>query len=342
MFRLSLAAQLVALSLAAAALAPAAGRLDDYALAHDHFYNLEYDEAIQANRRLIKQHPGDPLVYTDLAASILYKELLRLGKLETKAFKDDNDFLSWEKPLPDPKAAEDFEKALRRGREVAEAALEKDPRDPRALYSLSTNYGLEANYKFMVKKAYIGALRTGNKADSLGQRLIKTKPDFVDGYLVVGTHEYVVGSLPWAVRYMVAIGGIRGSKEKGERYVTRVAQEGDLARDGARALLILMLRRESRPLEAVKVIEGLIRDYPRNYLMHLELAGLYEDAGQEDKALQVFRRIQAKVQANQDRFGRMPARAREALTRKIKELERELQTRHQSFARPASLAARHR
>ncbi|MDA1314565.1 MAG: hypothetical protein O2968_14595, partial [Acidobacteria bacterium] len=204
---------------------------------------------------------------------------------------------------------------------IGQLFLKKNPRDPRTLYALSTNYGLEANYKFMVEKAYIGALRTGNKADDYGRRLIKGRPDFVDGYLVAGTHEYVVGSLPWAIRYLVALGGLRGSKEKGERYVTRVAREGDLARDAARALLILMLRREARPLEAVKVVEDLIRDYPRNYLMHLELAGLYEDAGQHDKAFTVFRRIKAKVEANEDRFGRMPARARDALSRRIEELE---------------------
>ena len=105
--------------------------------------------------------------------------------------------------------------------------------------------------------------------------------------------------------------------------MTRVAREGDLARDAARALLILMLRRERRPLEAVEVIESLIRDYPRNYLMHLELAGLAEDAGNEEEAIEVFRRIQAKVKTNEDRFGRMPARAQEALDRKIAEFEQD-------------------
>ncbi|MDA1315125.1 MAG: hypothetical protein O2968_17475, partial [Acidobacteria bacterium] len=48
MLRFFPAAQFVVLILAAAVLAPAADP-DDYALAHDHFYNLEYDEAIRAN-----------------------------------------------------------------------------------------------------------------------------------------------------------------------------------------------------------------------------------------------------------------------------------------------------
>ena len=316
--------QLSVLSLAGlGAFASAADRVDYFALAHDHFFNLEYDEAIEAGRRLVEQRPNDPIAHTHLATAILYKELLRLGKLETKAFKGDNSFFLWEKPEPDAKVAEEFERAMLRGREIAEAALDKNPNDRIALYALATNYGVDANYRFMVKNSYFGALRTGGRADEYSRKLIKWHPDFIDGYLVASTHEYVVGSLPWAVRYMIAVGGIRGSKKKGEEYVTRVTREGDLARDAARALLILMLRRERRPLEAVEVIESLIRDYPRNYLMHLELAGLAEDAGNEEEAIEVFRRIQAKVKTNEDRFGRMPTRAQEALDRKIAEFEQD-------------------
>jgi len=208
--------------------------------------------------------------------------------------------------------------------EYEEAILERNPRDARALYALSTNYGLASTHQFMVDMSYFGALRSGNRADEHSRQLIKSHPYFVDAYLIAGTHEYVVGSLPWAIRYMVAIGGLRGSKARGEEYVRRVAEEGDLARDSARALLVLLLRRERRPLEAIPVIEDIITDFPRNYLMHLELAGLYEDAGNDEKLLDVFRYIHAKVKTNTDRFGRMPARAQRALARRIAEVEKEM------------------
>lgn len=306
------------------ALTARAGDTVDYqTLGHESFYNLEYEEAIEASQSLVNLRPLDPVAFNDLATAILYKELLRLGKLETKAFKGDNDFLAWDKPTADPKAKKEFETALVRGRNVAEAMLSKNPRDARALYALSTNYGLESTYQLMVDTSYFGAMRNANRADEYSRKLIDSHPGFIDAYLVAGTHEYVVGSLPWAIRYMVAIGGLRGSKEKGKKYVRRVAEEGDMARDSARALLVLLLRREQRPLEAIPVIEGIIRDFPRNYLMHLELAGLYEDAGKDQKALDVFREIHAKVKTNTHRFGRMPARAQQALARKIAEAEKE-------------------
>ncbi len=298
--------------------------VDDRTLGHEHFHNLEYEEAIEANRRLVAQKPDDPVAHNRLATSILYKELLRLGKLETKAFKGDNQFHAWEKPSVDPKVTKEFEGVLLRGRQVAEDTLEADSRNVRARYALSTSYGLQSTYQFMMRTAYFGALRSSNLADKHSRESIKTHPEFIDGYLIAGTHEYVVGSLPWAVRYMVAFGGVRGSKKKGEEYVRRVAENGDLARDSARALLVLLLRREQRPLEAVAVLESIIRDFPRNYLMHLELAGLYENAGQDDTALDIFRQIQLKVKTNTDRFDRMPTRLQEALSRRIAEAEKKM------------------
>lgn len=302
--------------------AAASDGIDERALGHDHFYNLEYEEAIEANRRLVAQRPDDPAAHNRLATAILYKELLRLGKLETKAFEGDKQFHAWEKPTADPKVWKEFKGVLLRGRQVAEDLLETDSQDVQALYALSTNYGIESTYQFMVRAAYFGALHSSKRADKHSRESIKTDPGFIDGYLIAGTHEYVVGSLPWAVRFMVAVGGVRGSKKKGEEYVRLVAETGDLARDSARALLVLLLRREHRPLEAVPVLEDIIRDFPRNYLMHLELAGLYQNGGQDDMALDIFRDIQAKVKTNRDRFGRMPPRVQEALARRIAEIER--------------------
>jgi tetratricopeptide (TPR) repeat protein len=185
---------------------------------------------------------------------------------------------------------------------------------------------MEANYQFMIEKAYFGALRNGGKARKHSQKLVKQYPDFVDAYLVLGVYEYVVGSLPWAIRAVIAIGGINGSKQKGEEYVRKVAEEGNWNRNEARSLLALLLRREKRPLQAAEVIRGLMRDFPRNYVLHLELGAMYQDAGEKDRALATFREVRSKVNRNEDRFGRMPARAVEALDRKIEKLAEDIQT----------------
>ena len=68
----------------------------------DHFFNLEYDQAIADYNRLIQQNPSDPMPYNDLASAQLYKELHRLGLLDSSALGGDNRFLRDGKPQADP------------------------------------------------------------------------------------------------------------------------------------------------------------------------------------------------------------------------------------------------
>ncbi len=303
---------------AAAAAAPAAS---DRAAGHDHYFNLEYDEAVAAYERALQAEPDDPAIYNHLATAILYKELNRLGMLETSAFKGDNRFLQRKKPKPDPGVKDKIFGYLERGRLLAAGRLEEAPDDRAALFVISHNYALRANYQFMVDKAYFRALRNGRRAKKFSNSLRKYHPQFVDADLVSGVQEYVVGSLPWAVRAVVAIGGVRGNKARGEAMVARVAREGNHARDEARTLMALVHRREGRPLEAAKMLDSLLRDYPRNYVLQLEMAAMYLDAGNERRALEIFKEVYRKYEADEQRFARIPPRLAGALERRIEELE---------------------
>jgi tetratricopeptide (TPR) repeat protein len=291
----------------------------DYRQSGDnHFFNLEYDEAIRDYTRLSEQNPEDPLAFNSLATAHLYKELYRLGLLESSALRGDNEFLKQRRPDPDPQARARFEAALDQGREVAESLLARNPRNEIALYALGNNYALHGNYEFMVEKAWFAALRHGSKAREYCEQLRKLNPDFVDAYLVLGVHEYVVGSLPLPVKILAAIGGMRGSKQKGEAYVARVTREGKYARNDARVLLVIFYRREKRPLEAARLLEELIADFPRNYVLGLELASMYSDAGQFDRALVAFENLLKKAEEKAPGYQRLP---RDAVLRKIERLK---------------------
>ena len=198
----------------AAGLLPASEPLGYREIGHDHFFNLEYDLAIEAYRSLVDEYPADFHAYNYLSTAILYQELLRLGMLETSAFKGDNEFLKSKKPKPDPEVGREFERVLLEGRKLAQAALQESPGDVQARYALSTNYGLHGNQQFMIKKSYFGALRNGNRANKHSRKILKHNSDFVDAYLVAGVHEYVIGSLPWAIRALIVFGGIHGNKKK--------------------------------------------------------------------------------------------------------------------------------
>lgn len=285
---------------------------------NEHFFNLEYDEAIADYNKLIQEKPDDPLAYNHLASAQLYKELHRLGLLESSALREENEFLRQKRPQPDPQARVRFEETLSRGRQVAESTLARDRRNTLALYALGTNYALRGNYEFMVEKSWFAALRSGGKAREYCEQVRKLDSDFVDAYLVLGVHEYVVGSLPLPVKLLARIGGMHGSKEKGEAYVTKVAREGKQARDDARVLLVILYRREKRPLEAARLLETLMKEFPRNYVLGLELASMYNDAGQYGHALATYKELLKKADEGAPGYQRLP---RASVQRRIEKFE---------------------
>ena len=73
--------------------------------------------------------------------------------------------------------------------------------------------------------------------------------------------------------------GIHGDKEKGIRTVQDVAANGKLNRVDAEIFLCALYRRENQTGTAVPLVEDLIRRFPRNYLLRLELSQMYSMAG---------------------------------------------------------------
>jgi len=257
----------------------------------DHFYNLEYDEAIAIFRQYVERHPEEPGGYNHLAQSILYREMFRTGALETELVSGNNPFLRRPKMNPTPEDQKQFDEAIRRSMELSQARLEKNPRDTRALYTLGVAHGLRANYNFLVRKAWREALRDATAARKLHNQVTELDPSFTDARLVQGVHEYVVGSLPWHWRVLGFLIGFRGNKQEGIRILHEVAERGQVNKLDAKVLLSAIYRRERQPERAVPLIQELMASFPRNYLLYFELAQMYSEIGQGRQALEVLAKV---------------------------------------------------
>ena len=56
----------------------------------DYFNNLEYEKAIKEFQAALKAHPDDPYAVNHLLAGVIFKELYRIGALDTEAYAADN------------------------------------------------------------------------------------------------------------------------------------------------------------------------------------------------------------------------------------------------------------
>jgi tetratricopeptide (TPR) repeat protein len=251
----------------------------------DHFYNLEYDRAIGVFRRAIAESPGSPDLHNHLAQTLVFREMYRNGALESELVSGNNSFLRRPKLNPTQEIEKEFLAEVAQAMSLAEARLKQNRNDTAALYALGIAHGLRSNYYWVVKKAWRDSLRDATAARKLHNRISELEPGNVDARLVQGLHDYIVGSLPLMWKMVGFLAGIRGDKEKGIRTVQEVAAKGVLNKVDAEVFLCALYRRENQPAKAAPLVEDLVRRFPRNYLLRLELSQMHSMAGDGKKAL---------------------------------------------------------
>jgi tetratricopeptide (TPR) repeat protein len=260
------------------------------ASAFDHFYNLEYDRAVTEFDQVLHRHPDDPFAVNHMLTGVLIRELYRMGAMNTGEYANDS-FIGQAHRPADPKVKEQIKGLLQRALDLEEKELKANANDVDALYARGSTRAQFAVYTALVERAWYSALRSAVGARHDHERVLELNPNYVDAKLVVGTHNYVMGSLPWAVKAAVALIGLSGSKEKGFQYLKDVSAANTEASVDGEVVLSLFLRREHRYAESLAVMRVLIPQYPRNLLFALEEGNLLRAMGQDGEAAAAYRKV---------------------------------------------------
>jgi tetratricopeptide (TPR) repeat protein len=217
-----------------------------------------------------------------------------------------NPFLRRIKIEPGEADQKEFFDAVTRAITLCDGRLLANPKDTEALYVQGVSFGLRSNYNFLVRKAWMDSLKDATRARKAHARVSELDPGNVDALMVPALHEYVVGSLPWYMKVLGFLTGYRGDKDTGIRLLERVVKEGDRNRDNARFLLCAVYRRERRAADAVPLVRELIRDFPRNYILRMELAQMYSDVGRKEDGLAVVAEMERLKNKRAPGYDRMP------------------------------------
>jgi tetratricopeptide (TPR) repeat protein len=271
-----------------------------------HFYNLEYDQAVAVFERAIAQNAGLPDLHNHLAQTLIFREMFRNGALESELVSGSNSFLRRPKLNPTPETEKRILDEIAKCMALSDAQLKRNPKDTAAMYASGIAYGLRSNYFWVVKKSWHDSLRDATAARKLHNRISELEPNNVDARLVQGLHDYIVGSLPWGYKMLGFLIGIHGDKEKGIRTVQEVARNGKLNRVDAEVLLCALYRRENQSKLAVPLVQDLIRRYPRNYLLRMELGQMYSQSGDGVRGLQALEEVVRLKQSHAPGFDRVP------------------------------------
>jgi tetratricopeptide (TPR) repeat protein len=271
-----------------------------------HFYNLEYDEALASFHAEVAKNPTSPEAMNHVAQTILYRQMFRAGTLESQMVTGNNPFLRRAEMKIGAADEKEFLDSIERALALCDARLQQHPDDIPALYAQGVSYGLRANYHFLVHKAWIDALKDVTASRKAHHRVTELDPNNVDARLVQGVYDYVVGSLTPLWRTLGFLAGYVGDRNRGIETLQMVAEKGKINRTDAAVILCAILRRERRPKETVPYLLDLIDKYPRNFLLRLELVQMYGEFGERDKALAVISQLEQMKKNHASGFERIP------------------------------------
>ncbi|HKT89731.1 MAG TPA: hypothetical protein VJQ59_14900 [Candidatus Sulfotelmatobacter sp.] len=258
--------------------------------AFDHFYNMEYDRALQEFEKIVEKRPNDPFALNHLLTAVLMRDLYETGSMNTGDYANDS-FIGRTPRPTDPKIKQEIKDLARRAENIEDQELKANPNDVNALYCRGVTRAQFAVYTGIVERAWFSALRNAVGARHDHERVLELDPNYIDAKLVVGTHNYVVGNLPWSVKMAAAIAGLSGSKEKGLEYLREVARSNGENAVDAKVVLTLFLRREHQYDEALGYMNELTARYPHNHLFPTEVANLDRAAGRLPEAEAMYRKV---------------------------------------------------
>jgi tetratricopeptide (TPR) repeat protein len=251
---------------------------------------MYYERSIQEFTQVSQRHPDDPDAVNHLLTAVLFRELDRIGALDAGDYANDS-FINGKHRPADPKTCDQIKQLVSKAQALEEKRLQSNPKDEGALYARGVTRAQFATYTALIEHAWFSALRNAVGARHDHERVLELDPHNLDAKLVVGAHNYVVGSLPWGVKAASTVVGLGGNKEKGLEYLQAAAAGNTETSIDAKVILMVFLRREGRLDESLQILRSLIPQYPHNVLFAIEEGNLLRAKKQNREAEAVYRRV---------------------------------------------------
>src|SRR5215469_1859029 len=191
----------------------------------DHFYSLEYDQAIRDFQSAWEVRPDEPNAINHVLEARLFQQLYKYNALDTRLYMKQR-FLSGKQVPIDPAIKKQLLELAEQAIVASDKRLKSNPKDVQALYTRGVAEGLRSTYLAVAEHSFWAALRNALAARHDHEEVLRLQPDFNDAKTVVGAHNYVVGSLSVPTKAMAGIAGIHGDKKRGLDMLADAARSG--------------------------------------------------------------------------------------------------------------------
>ncbi|MEO6817640.1 MAG: hypothetical protein ABI177_13165 [Edaphobacter sp.] len=238
-------------------------------------YNLDFRAAHQKFQQWMSAHPQDPMGPASDAAASLFGEFDRLHIIDVQLFADQSRFDSRQRLTPDPAVRKSFDERANQANGLADAALQRNPKDATAFYVKTVICGMKSDYALMIEKRDIAALNLSKQASSYSKQVLAINPTLYDAYLATGVENYMLSLKSAPIRWILSITGAETDREEGIRLLRLTASKGHYLAPFARMMLAVAALRDNHPQEAKDILGALSKEFPNNTLYVRELARIH-------------------------------------------------------------------
>ncbi len=245
------------------------------ARASNELYNLDRERALATYREAVAADPDDASAHRGLASALWIAESFRRGTMTVDSYLGGVSRSNVKTAPPAPALLTDFETITGRAIELARKRVAANPREADAHYQLGAAIGLRASFAATIQGSVRAAFGSAREAYNAHERVLELDARRHDAGLIVGTYRYLVASMTLPVRWVAYMAGFGGGRERGLTLVQGAAEYPGENRTDARVGLVLLYNRERRYDEALRELERLRAEYPRNRLFWLETGATY-------------------------------------------------------------------
>jgi len=245
----------------------------------DSLYDLNFNAAQAQFSDWKARYPDDPLGPAAAASGYLFREFDRLGVLQSELFRDDQAFHQRKKLTPDPRLKALFDSELTLSETLAAKQLAKDPASVNALLAMTMVSGLRADYAALIERKDGASLSYTKKGRKSAEKLLMVDSGCYDAYLALGVENYLLGTKPAPVRWILRAGGANTNRDQGLRELELTADSGHFLKPFAKLLLAVAALRRHDDHNAKLLLTDLHCEFPHNLLYERELARLETQRG---------------------------------------------------------------
>ena len=200
-------------------------------------------------------------------------QVLRRG--DARQVADDDRFESRKRPGIDPALKQGFSDRADQAERIADAALQRDPRDANAYYVKAVTSGMRADWASLIDRHEYGAYKFSELASKFAKQALTLNPTLYDANLAVGIENYMLSLKPAPIRWILGMAGAGTNKAEGVRLLKLTAEQGHYLAPFARLMLAVGELRDGRVQQGKAILIGLSQEFPQNTLYQRQIARLH-------------------------------------------------------------------